>query len=244
MKAIILAAGRGQRLSQVHQGPKCLLHFNGRSFLERHLKNLNENGVGEITIVVGYEREKIISALPPTNDYTIRLVVNPRYELGSIVSLETATETLVSGEEIILMDADVLYDSRMIEILISSEKPNCALLDRAFIDGEEPVKICLDRDKIVHFGKTIPNDTKYDKIGESVGFFKFSASMAIRLAENVKHHCSHHSGIEPHEKILGELFLRHQESFSVEDVTGLPWIEIDFPEDTIRAEKEILPQIE
>jgi choline kinase len=32
--------------------------------------------------------------------------------------------------------------------------------------------------------------------------------------------------------------------FGVEDVTGLPWIEIDFMEDVARAEAEVLPRLE
>ena len=31
--------------------------------------------------------------------------------------------------------------------------------------------------------------------------------------------------------------------FGFEDVTGLPWIEIDFPEDVERAESDILPKL-
>jgi choline kinase len=32
--------------------------------------------------------------------------------------------------------------------------------------------------------------------------------------------------------------------FGFEDVTSLPWTEIDFPEDISRARDEVLPQIE
>jgi len=31
--------------------------------------------------------------------------------------------------------------------------------------------------------------------------------------------------------------------FGYEDVTGLPWIEIDFPADVIRAQNELVPAI-
>ena len=33
------------------------------------------------------------------------------------------------------------------------------------------------------------------------------------------------------------------DAFGFEDVTGLPWIEIDFPEDLERAHGEILPRL-
>ena len=47
MRAIILAAGRGSRLAGDNpEGlPKCLLSFDGRSLLARHLENLAAIGV-------------------------------------------------------------------------------------------------------------------------------------------------------------------------------------------------------
>ena len=47
----------------------------------------------------------------------------------------------------------------------------------------------------------------------------------------------------PHEEVLRNLLLRAPDAFAFEDVTGLPWIEIDFPEDVVRARNEILPLI-
>ncbi|MEE8351060.1 MAG: hypothetical protein V3R37_02555, partial [Rhodospirillales bacterium] len=32
-------------------------------------------------------------------------------------------------------------------------------------------------------------------------------------------------------------------TFGVEDITGIPWIEIDFPDDLIRAEEMIYPKV-
>jgi choline kinase len=39
------------------------------------------------------------------------------------------------------------------------------------------------------------------------------------------------------------VLLERPQAFGFEDVTGLPWIEIDFPEDAARATDEILPAI-
>jgi choline kinase len=33
-------------------------------------------------------------------------------------------------------------------------------------------------------------------------------------------------------------------TFGYEDVTGLSWIEIDFPDDVRRAEEEVLPRVD
>ena len=52
-------------------------------------------------------------------------------------------------------------------------------------------------------------------------------------------------GPEPHEEALRDLMLESgPRPFGVEDVTGLPWIEIDFAGDIERARLEILPQLQ
>ena len=49
---------------------------------------------------------------------------------------------------------------------------------------------------------------------------------------------------EPYEEVFRQVLQQEpQGTFGVEDVTGLPWIEIDFPEDRERAEKDILPRL-
>ena len=49
------------------------------------------------------------------------------------------------------------------------------------------------------------------------------------------------TGIE-HEEVYPELLARVEVGF--ERVDGLPWIEIDFPDDVVRAERDVLPRIE
>jgi choline kinase len=51
MKAIILAAGLGSRLSQVTSGrPKCLLELHGKAILLHQLDLLATCGITEVTI--------------------------------------------------------------------------------------------------------------------------------------------------------------------------------------------------
>ena len=49
------------------------------------------------------------------------------------------------------------------------------------------------------------------------------------------------TGIE-HEEVYPALLARVEVGF--ERVDGLPWIEIDFPDDVVRAERDVLPRIE
>ena len=182
MKVIILAAGIGNRLGKYsNDNPKSLLEFDGKSLLKRHVEILKELYVEEIVIITGYKSEMIVEHL---NDASIpiRFIFNERYAEGSIISLGCAYDILTNESDFILMDADVLYDDEIISRLINSKFKNCLLLDRNFIDGDEPVKICVNKNgNINEFRKKIPSEHEYDFKGESVGFFKFDNSTGKNL---------------------------------------------------------------
>ena len=246
MRAIILAAGRGTRLASflAERIPKCLLKIGTETLLQRHLRLLLGFGIDTVHIVVGYNADLI-------KEHAADLQVKPeivwhhndRYREGSVISLYCASQGLVSREPILLMDADVLCNPGILQRLIQSNHENCFLMDRNFEQGPEPVKICLLNDDIVEFRKQLAPELKYDTIGESVGFFKFSEHGATRLAEIVAEYDDIGHGHFPHEEALRDLVLERSMPVGVEDITGMTWIEIDFPEDVGRAEKDILKKI-
>ena len=243
MKAIILAAGVGKRLNQNRALPKCLLGFNGRSLLERHLSALAAVKVDNVTLCVGYEASQIAAAITAIANPKTLMLHNPQYRQGSVLSLWTARNTLKSGDSVLIMDADVLYHPNILVRLVESPQANCLLLDRDFEGGDEPVKICLDAGRIVEFRKHIPAGLKYNLVGESVGFFKFDAMTALRLATYADAYAASGRGNEPHEEALRDLVLDRPEEIGVADITGQPWVEIDFPEDVQRAKEVILPEL-
>jgi choline kinase len=248
MRAIILAAGRGQRLQQPQhqQIPKCLLRFGGRTLLERHLLALRECGVSEVVLALGFKRELIEAEiermrLTPAPE----VVINPGFELGSVLTVHTVAEPLGRGGDVLLMDADVLYHAQILKALVAGERAvNRVLMDRDFEAGDEPVKLCLRGGVPVELRKRPAPDLQYDTVGESVGFFRFDEAGARRLAEIVAGYVARGASDMPHEEAVRDLIRERDHAFDVADVTGLPWIEIDFPNDVARAEQEILPELE
>jgi choline kinase len=247
MRAIILAAGRGSRLQQLEEQalPKCLLRFGGITLLERHLRSLGKGGVREVVLVVGYRHEMIRAELDRLAwQPGPQIVLNPRFELGSVLTVHTAAEALTRGGDVLLMDADVLYHDRIMSALAAGPAAaNRILLDRDFEAGEEPVKLCVRAGVPVELRKQLPSGLQYDTIGESVGFFRFSAAGARRLAAIVADYVASGRAHMPHEEAIRDLLLERSQPFEIADVTGVPWIEIDFPADIARAEREILPQV-
>ena len=297
MRAIILAAGIGQRLglagigsdqpaSQPTDGatavsasdphtsaapavppPKCLLRFTSlpsiagvaarsMSLLERHLRLLHAVGITDITVVVGHEHQQIAAELERLDwQPRPRLVLNPQYTLGSVVSLAAAADTMTDASvDVLVMDADVLYDRRMLDALVgtdamttTSATPRHAdrlLIDRGFEPGDEPVKLCLRAGRPVELRKKVAEGLEYDTWGESVGFFRFSPTRAAQLATICRAYVADGRGAAPHEEAVRDLLLEQGEHFTAADATGLPWLEIDFPADVARARDAILPLLQ
>jgi choline kinase len=248
MRAIILAAGRGMRLEQAadEQVPKCLLRFGGMTLLERHLRLLRSAGVDEVVLALGW-RHELVEAELDRLEWRPRpqIVLNPRYELGSVLTVHTAAEAMTRGGDVLLMDADVLYHRRIMAALVAGQKPvNRVLIDRDFEAGDEPVKVCVRAGVPIELRKQLAADLEYDTIGESIGFFRFDTAGARRMAAIVSDYIGSDRAHLPHEEAVRDLVRERSQVVEVSDVTGSPWIEIDFPNDVSRAAHEVLPQLE
>jgi choline kinase len=245
VRAILLAAGRGLRLQQPAdaQLPKCLLEFGGRTLLQRHLQLLQAAGVEEVVLAVGYRHEDVRAHLAQLAA-TPQLVLNPHFELGSVLTLHSAAEALTAGGDVLVMDADVLYHAHIMSALVAGAPPlNRLLIDRDFEPGDEPVKVLVRAGVPLELRKKPDSDIDYDTIGESVGFFRFSEKAARRLAAIVSDYVDSGRAALPHEEAVRDLLREASQPFDVADVTGEPWIEIDFAADVLRARDQILPRL-
>jgi choline kinase len=245
LKAVLLAAGVGRRLSSVaDHPPKALVRFGGKSLLRRHLEILTFFDVAEIAVVAGYKIGMIAEEVAASGlGERARLIENQRYTEGSIVSLWTALQQLAGQGPLLLMDADVLYDYRLMGRLVTSPIPNCLLLDRDIEPGDEPVKLCVAGERIVDFHKQ--PKIAHDWHGESVGFFRFTAASVAELAIRTEAYVAGGKNRLEYEEPIRDMILAGADgAFGFEDITGLPWTEIDFPVDVRRAEREIFPKLQ
>ena len=248
MRAIILAAGRGVRLQlpEDSQVPKCLLRFDGLTLLERHLRLLKSAGINEVVLALGFRHELVESELDSLDwDPRPEIVLNMNFELGSVLTVHTVANAMTRGGDILLMDADVLYDERILRALVEGDRPlNRLLIDRDFEAGDEPVKLCVRHGVPIELRKQLAAGLEFDTIGESVGFFRFDEAGARRLALLVAGYVDSGRAHMPHEEAVRDLVQERSQVLEVADVTGSPWIEIDFPGDVARAAREVLPQLQ
>jgi choline kinase len=243
MKVALLAAGVGRRLDPSGNAPpKALLRFAGDSLLKRHLDILVEFGLVDVTLVVGHRAEEIereLAAIGATD--LVRTRFNPDYRTSSLLSLWTLREVLAAGEPVLYMDADVLYDWRLLERLLRSPEDDCILIDRDIDPDNEWLDVRVREGRIVAFDKGVTLDD-YDVRAEWVGFARFSAGAAARVAGAIEGYVESGRVDASYEAPMRDVILETP-AFGLADATGLPWIEIDFPADLRRAQREILPRL-
>lgn len=76
--AIILAAGYGIRMIPINkENPKALLTINNEVIIERLIEQLKINGISNIFIVVGFQKEKFEYLI---DKYNVELIVNNEYK--------------------------------------------------------------------------------------------------------------------------------------------------------------------
>lgn len=157
MKAIILAAGTASRLRPLTlHTPKCLLKVGERTLLQRSMDALIQNGIRQFVIVTGYLHEKIEDFVRQTygDSISVCFIHNKDYETtNNIYSLWLARPE-AEGQEVLLLDSDLLYDAKIVERVLADKHDNVLTLIRHEL-GEEEMKVVMDADgAITEISKT------------------------------------------------------------------------------------------
>jgi molybdenum cofactor cytidylyltransferase len=116
ISAILLAAGESRRMGS----PKALLHYQGRTFIERACTAFLTAGVDELIVVLGARAEEIGRALP--SHPALRSVVNSRYPQGQLSSLMAGIGALSPDSEAVVVNLvdHPMVASETIEAVIES----------------------------------------------------------------------------------------------------------------------------
>ena len=112
MKAMILAAGRGQRMMPLTQTmPKPMLKVQNKPLIEHHVNNLKAAGITDIVINLAWQGDKIKAYFKDGSQFGVNIVYSQEVEGG----LETAGGIIQAlpllGESFIVINGDVFTDS-------------------------------------------------------------------------------------------------------------------------------------
>lgn len=239
MKAVILAAGVGKRLWEVTQHrPKCLIEIGGRTLLHRYLSMLAGVGIRRADIVVGYKQEMIRAAVERNScDVDVRFLVNEQFHRGSISSLWIARTAL--DDDVIVMDADVLFHREILRRLVQSPYENALLMDETVKQTGEECMVVVEGGRVVALTKKMPE--RYDYAGEGVGFLKVKHADTPHVVASLRSCIDREAWHMEYEDALIGFF--RDVKVGHEKIGGLPWTEIDFVEDVRKAELEVQPRL-
>ena len=239
MKAVILAAGVGKRLWPVTQHrPKCLIEIGGQSLLHRYLESLAAVGIQRADIVVGYKQEMIRKAVEEKSfGLRVNYLVNEQFHRGSISSLWIARTAL--DDDVVIMDADVLFHREILRRLVHSAFPNALLMDDSIKQTGEDCMVIGEGGRVIALTKKMPS--RYDHAGEGVGFLKVRHADTPHVVASLRTFVDREAWHMEYEDALINFF--RDVKVGYEMIGGLPWTEIDFLEDVEKAERDVLPKL-
>ena len=180
MKTVILAAGAGSRLKPLTDHmPKCLLKVGVKCILEMTIENLLATNNSEIIIVTGYLENKIREFIRERfRHLQITYIYNELYaSTNNIYSLWLAKDEVL-GNDMMMLDSDIVFDERIISKLQNSGYKNCLALKRHEVHDEE-IKVKTDAHGcVIEIGKEV-NVSQAE--GESIGIEIFGIGALTEL---------------------------------------------------------------
>ena len=238
MTGIILAAGAGTRLSGSDiVRPKCLAPFAATPLIDLQIRALHACGIEDIVVVVGFEADRVRRAC----GRGVRFIENATFaETNSLYSLWLARQHCLRG--FVVINCDVLFHPAMLADLLDARHENALLVSYPEADDapftDEEMKVCVRRGRVVDIRKDLPAE---ETDGENVGIVKFGERGAARLVEVMERLIAAGRTRDWAPRAFQE-FSRDAALFAI-GTRGLPWTEIDTPDDYRRAAAVIYPAI-
>lgn len=241
MKAIILAAGYGNRMRPLTDAcHKTMLTVAGNTIIGRIIDGLVQNNIKNIVVVTGYRANELTEYLYSTYpQLTFQFVHNSKYrETNNIYSMALAFEHITIDSDIILIESDLLYRPDVITRLINSSFKNVALVDKYRI-GMDGTVVTVGNSVITSVipPHLQPETFDFSDKFKTLNIYKFSKEfcetsfkkLLIYYANVIDKNCYY-------ELILGILIYMQKETIHAEIVQGESWSEVDDPNDLRVAE--------
>ena len=244
MKSVILAAGISARLRPLtNNTPKCLLKIGGKTILERTLDNLLAYNLNDVIIVTGYLEDQIKNFVTRYySNLNVTYIFNDKYDTTNNIYSLWMTKDLVMNNDMLLMDSDILFDKKILGLLLNSEHSNCLALRSDHRLSDEEIKVKLNYDgSIAEISKKV--DLKY-AVGESIGIEKFDAEFTNKLFKILDRKILVENRVKIfYEAAFQEAINGGNKIYAV-DIGPLKCIELDFAEDIERAEREVVTYLD
>ncbi len=228
MKVLLLAAGRGTRISRYLNGnPKCTVDIGGERLIQYTIKLLNKKGITDIALVLGYRSEIIKETL---KDFNVKYYYNPFFDVtNSIASAWFAKDFL--DDDMLIMNADVYMEESLLDHILNNK--DSAVM---FADGsrkeEADYKFKYENGILLKYGKELTGD---DVTGEYVGIGRFSKEFMNTFKTSLEQMINNQEHSVWWENVVYGMC--EERNIKVDDINGKFWAEVDYIEDYERILK-------
>ncbi len=221
-KAILMAAGRGTRISRDIDGNcKCTLDIGGTTLIRHTVQMLLKHNI-EVHIVVGYQKQRILNEV---KDLPVHIYENSFYSVtNSLSSLWFARDQLF-GDSIILGNADVFWEENLLPILLEDERDCVMLCDSSRVEQGDYL-FRVEDGAVREFGKGLD---KNKANCEYVGLAKIQGSFIRECKTELMYMVEAQRHNAWWEQILYNMIPGR--NIWTRDIAGHFWAEIDFIED-------------
>lgn len=244
MKAVILAAGQGTRLRPLTDSlPKCLVPVNGVPILQYQLQALEQVGIRECAIVVGYLKEQIEQHFGSKfRSISLDYIFNEHFaETNNIYSLWAARDHL--RDDIILVEGDILFDQNIFGGVPQTPRIlNIAIVAR-FQAGMNGTVIIPENNiaKTMVLKSQQSNSFPYDTALKTVNIYIFSqATMTNSLLPTIENWVIDGRTDQFYEAAIAQLIESGDLELEFRLAADNHWFEIDTVED-LESAKSFIP---
>jgi choline kinase len=226
MKAILLTAGRGTRISRhIDDKPKCTVPLDEKTTLiEYSVALLRSKGINDIVMVLGY-RGAVIKGL--LGDRGIEYRTNPFYDVtNSIASLWFARDVLKEDPagtpcRFLLMNGDVYLSEEALDIVLAEDRDPVMFYD-VTRRAEADYKFFCEGERLVKYGKDLSLE---ETTGEYVGCATFGCGFVDRFRERLEQLISSQQHSMWWENVLYSMAA--DRPIIARDIAGAFWGEVD-----------------
>ena len=242
MKAIILAAGKGERLMPLTSDtPKSLLELdNGTTLLESQLITINKSAIDKVVIVTGYLTEKIESKVQRySKEYNIdiQIIYNPFFDISNnLLSLWQARHEMES-DFIIINGDDIFNDSVLLGLLEHDNNELITMvIDRKDTYDEDDMKLIVENGRILEVSKKIPLNNAN---GESIGMIRVTGEAKGIMVDTMERMVRNKKNMQVFYLAMIQELINQGIVVGYHEISSKDWAEIDFHPDLEDIRKKI-----
>jgi len=153
LKLVIIAAGRGSRISSISKGlPKILIEVFNKTLLEHIIQNSITVGISDIVIVTGHNSDIIHDFISNNKfDINIELAYNDDWNLPNGISVLASKNNIPQNHDFMISMSDHFYNDDLLLKIKNSDLTNITVnvgadyKTDAIHDPDDAMKLIIDR---------------------------------------------------------------------------------------------------